>query len=136
MTNINQWQNIPLPKRIWWLWDDPIDTVGFFTTFSLESATNAELSLACSGSYRAWVDGASLPTIEAPYPSWRVMHRIPVDLSYGEHTLCIEANLDGQNQPSLLACLDWQKDGSLVRIASGKDWQMTAKPTPGWQFTP
>ena len=124
--------SLPLPVRIWWPWDEPVERAGFEGRFTLAEPAQGRLHVSASGPYRAWLDGSALPTPEMPYPSWRVMHAIPVELSSGEHRLAIEAEPGQHGQPFLLACLDWQVQGAPTRLASGASWRMAANPPAGW----
>jgi hypothetical protein len=128
--------NLPLPVRIWWPWDKPVERVGFEGRFNLAEPAQGMLHVSASGAYRAWLDGVTLRPPELPYPSWRVMHAIPVELSTGEHRLSIEAEPGQHGQPFLLACLDWEEKGTAARLASGVNWRMAANPPEDWVSHP
>ncbi len=123
---------LQLPLRMWWPWDQPCEKVGFEATFILKKPSAGSLHVSASGEYRAWLDGASIPTPKMPYPSWRVMHTISLELVAGQHCLNFESLPGDHGQPFLLACLDWQEDGYRYRLASGADWLMSADPPDDW----
>ena len=124
--------DLPLPRRIWWPWDQPASRVGFFRTFRVSRPALATLYIAVSGPYQAWLDGGKLTIPDDPLPSWRAMHRIGLGLTAATHRLCIEATSGDNGQPFLLACLDWEEEGRLMRVATDATWQMAADPAPGW----
>ncbi len=127
----------PLPRRVWWPWDQRAGRVGFARTFVLSAPVQASLYVSASGPYQAWLDGRLLPAPDAPLPSWRAMHRFMVELTPGEHDLRFEALPGDHGQPFLLACLDWPAlDGTLARIATDAQWQMAADPPIGWATQP
>jgi hypothetical protein len=127
---------LPLPVRIWWPWEEPVERIGFESRVTLVQPAQGILHISSSGPYRAWLDGSPLPVPELPYPSWRVMHAIPANLSEGEHCLSIEAEPGQHSQPFLLACLDWEFNGTAARLASGAAWRMAANPPASWVSHP
>jgi alpha-L-rhamnosidase len=128
--------NLPLPKRIWRPWDQPAARMGFKTSFLVQNAAVARLHLAVSGPYLCWLDGVSQTTPNLPFPSWRVMHAITLELAFGVHHLYIEAEPGEHGQPFLLACLDWQEEGHPMRVASDSSWLMVADPPENWVKNP
>ncbi len=133
MANLN---SIPLPRRLWWPWDQPLSRVAFECTFTARQASPAVLLVAASGPYQAWLDGAGLPIPDGPLPSWRALHQIPLELFAGEHALRIEATPGDPTAPFLLACLDWHEDGQPKRACTGAGWRMAADPPAGWETRP
>ncbi len=123
---------LPLPRRLWWPWDEPAGRVAFRRAFRLESSAPAVLFVAVSGEYRAWLDGSRVEACAAHAPSWRIIHRIPVALSAGAHVLTIDATPGVHGQPFLLACLDWQEAGVHRRVATDGTWQMCADAPAEW----
>jgi alpha-L-rhamnosidase len=123
----------PLPRRLWWPWDQPVQRVGFACTFAAATPAPAILYVSASGPYAAWLDGTPLTAPDMPCPSWRVMHRIGINLLPGTHELRIAAEPGAHGQPFLLCCLDWEEEGRAWRVASDATWQMIAEPAPGWQ---
>ncbi|HVP12714.1 MAG TPA: alpha-L-rhamnosidase C-terminal domain-containing protein [Phycisphaerae bacterium] len=142
----------PLPRRIWWPWDQPAERVSFERTFSIDHPAAATLFVAASGAYTAWLDGHVLPVPPSHAPSWRIIHRLPVALEPGNHCLSIEARPGGHGQPFLLAWLDWpeqmpgtaaaesdvalapRSDNHVARIGTDANWMMMANPPEGWQL--
>ena len=124
--------DLPLPRRIWWPWNDPVVRVGFTTVFNLKSQEEVRLALSTSGSYKAWLDGTALAVPDLNLPSWRAMHHYVLYLPTGEHRLCVQVEQGGQEQPFFLACLDWKQDGVPVRLATDSGWKMLANPPEGW----
>ncbi|MHC5113412.1 MAG: alpha-L-rhamnosidase-related protein, partial [Planctomycetota bacterium] len=127
----------PLPRRLWWPWDEPVSRVTFRTGFAVEGGAPATLFICASGSYRAWVDGRELDPPDAHAPSWRIIHRLPVDLVAGEHQLAIEATPGEHGQPFVLACLDWPSQEVTNRVATDASWQMSTDSRswrPAWAF--
>ena len=140
--------DLPLPRRIWWPWDDPVDTVGFERRISVSKHEEGVLFVAASGTYQVWWDGRGLSTPPAHAPSWRIVHRLPVTLEPGEHVLRIEADPGPHGQPFLLAWLDWcdraeprapgvhgtetAAAGLWRRIGTDGEWWMIANPRAGW----
>ncbi|HPH96205.1 MAG TPA: alpha-L-rhamnosidase C-terminal domain-containing protein [Anaerolineaceae bacterium] len=122
----------PLPRRIWWPWDESPNRVAFSHTFNVNIETSGALAVACSGPYQAWLDGAPLTVPQANMPSWRAMHVLPLPLTAGTHRLSFEAQAAGQSQPFLLAALDWVDGESLARLATDGAWRMAADPPAGW----
>ena len=133
--NIANLNILALPVRIWWPWDELVERAGFEGRFSLAEPARGLLHVSASGPYRAWLDGSPLQTPELPYPSWRVMHAISLQLARGEHRLAIEAQPGQHGQPFLLACLDWEVNGAPARLASGAAWRMAANPPVGDWFS-
>jgi hypothetical protein len=124
--------DLPLPKHIWWPWEQPVERVGFVCRFSIDEKSPARLYVACSGEYQAWLDGSILPVPSLHMPSWRSMHIIPLELSAGEHRLYFEACSGRNQQPFLMANLDWTEQSGARRLATDAAWMMTAEPAPGW----
>jgi hypothetical protein len=127
---------LPLPKRIWWPWDQPAARVAFQQSFTVNVQSPAILYLAASGPYQVWLDNYQLRTPTNPLPSWRSMHQIRLILTEGEHRLSIDA-APGDHRPYpacpfLLACLDWEEGGYPVRVATGDDWRMAGDPPANW----
>ncbi|HHE71958.1 MAG TPA: hypothetical protein ENL34_06745, partial [Chloroflexi bacterium] len=129
-------ESLPLPLRIWWPWDEPAERVGFERVFSVPEAQRARLYISASGPYRVWLDGEALAVPPGALPTWRVMARIPVSLTTGQHRLCIEAMTSSQAQPFLLACLDWGAEGHPERIPTDGTWWMVRDPQDGWAGRP
>lgn len=125
-----------LPQRIWWPWDQSAERVGFTRHFNLPAAMTGVLHVAASGNYTAWLDGTALSPPAAHAPSWRIIHRIPLQLPAGHHRLSFEATPGVHGQPFLLACLDWAApdsvDSAAGRLATSGDWLMCAGPPTGW----
>lgn len=150
--------HLPLPRRIWWPWNQPASRVGFVRVFSVSQTTGSVLYLSASGPYQVWLDEIRLQEPESNSPAWRDMHRIPVQLIAGVHQLVICAE-PGQHgipftmdpirassalweeiptigQPYLLACLDWSENGQNIRIATDANWRMCHNPPAGWPEDP
>jgi hypothetical protein len=125
--------DLPLPRRVWWPWDQPADKVAFERHFRVGGEAQGNLFLSASGTVCAWLDDVPISVPGDPLPSWRSMRRIPVELRDGEHRLCVVANPGPQGQPYFLACLDWRQAGNRQRVATDAGWIMTANPLPGWQ---
>ena len=128
--------NLSLPMHLWWPWDQPAEKVAFDAEFSLNQPSEGVLHVAASGPYRAWLDGQPIAVPEQPYPSWRVMHALPLDLAASEHRLSFECLPGDHGQPFLMACLDWKAEGHPRRLASGPGWRMAANPYDNWQNHP
>jgi alpha-L-rhamnosidase len=118
----------PLPKHIWWPWNEPAERVGFSRNFFNDTRSSARLSIACSGSYRVWLDGIPLKIPISHMPSWRSMHILPIELAPGRHVICFVADRVQQQQPFLMACLDWKEGSETRRIATDEDWDMIREP--------
>jgi hypothetical protein len=130
---------LPLPRRIWWPWDQPAARVAFQENFIVNVQSPAVLYVACSGPYQVWLDNYQLRIQAGPLPSWRSMHRIKLILTEGEHKLSFEAT-PGDHRPYpacpfLLACIDWQEGSNPVRVGTGDDWRMAANPPAAWAST-
>ena len=143
--------DLPLPRHIWWPWTEPAGRVGFEGLFEARESSPAFLYVACSGSYRCWLDETEIPVRESHLPSWRAMHCHPLQLQPGPHRLRFSAEgippapggavfKDGVVSgsaplalPFLMACLDWQEAGLPRRAASGADWTMLRDPLSGAQ---
>ena len=121
---------LPLPKRLWWPWNEPAEVVCFRRGFDAAEARAGVLYVACSGRYRAWLDGAELPVPAAHLPSWRSMHRIPLAWAAGAHELRLAAESAPNAQPFILACLDWAAPAGPARLATGAGWEMAAAAAP------
>jgi alpha-L-rhamnosidase len=146
--------DVPLPRRIWWPWDQPVERVGFERVFAIDHAATADLYIAASGSHTAWMDGRSLAFPQSRAPSWRIIHKLSVVLDPGNHRLNIEACPGQHGQPFLLAWLDWreensataatacaekpaaQAEGRIIRIGTDHGWRMMANPPEAWQLQP
>jgi hypothetical protein len=125
--------DLPLPRRIWWPWDERAASVGFERRFTLSpDVAAASLYVTVSGVYRLWLDGEAVALPAAELPLWRVMQRIPLVLSGGEHRLSIEAAPGDHGQPFLMACLDGVVAGSPVRLVTDARWSMCREPEDGW----
>jgi len=137
----------PLPRRIWWPWDEPARRVGFYRAFRvvLAAHTNtvhATLYVSASGPFCAWVDDRCLPDPDDPLPSWRVMRRFAVELTPGRHAIHILAASGEHGQPFVLACLDWRQpsedlttghaSGKLMRIGTDDTWHAVVEPPLEW----
>jgi alpha-L-rhamnosidase len=140
-------RSLPLPRRLWWPWDEPAAQVTFEREFTLAASIEATLYLTASGPTTVWLDGELLPppaaaTAPGALPLWRTMVRFPIALSAGVHRLVLEACDGGQRQPFVLACLDWEDGAGPKRIATGAGWTMrrsgaTASASPpleAWAF--
>lgn len=140
--------DLSLPKHLWWPWDQPAGQVCFHRDFTLTSAAPARLYVSASGIYRAWLDGAALQTPVSHLPSWRAMDIFTLQLASGPHRLFFEASSSGNQQPFLMACLDWQAAETACRLATDGSWWMAADhdgpiplrpapegeaPGPGWR---
>ncbi len=124
--------DLPLPTHIWWPWDRPVECVGFYRSFLVTAASPARLYVACSGNYRAWLDGCALEIPISHMPSWRSMHVIPVELSAGQHQLSFEADSGQNQQPFLMASLDWHEGTQPKRLVTDGEWVMAGNPPPSW----
>ena len=122
----------PLPKRIWWPWDEPADCVAFYRAFRVRQAAQATLYVSASGPYAIWLDDRWLPVPDTPLPSWRAMHRYTIDLTPGVHALNVLAASGEHGQPFLLACLDWVQEGHPVRVGTDQDWHAVVDPPLEW----
>ncbi len=151
---------LPLPRRIWWPWGQPspeatpVQRLAVRQRFSVGRQALAILYLSASGPCRVWLDRGEVAVPESGMPSWRAMLRIGMALTPGEHTLSIVAEpgpppaadrpsfatgdsaRSGDNQPFLLACLDWEEPGQLRRVPTDATWEMVANapanPPDGW----
>ncbi len=152
---------LALPRRIWWPWDQPapdgtpVQRLALRQRFTAGRQALAILYLSASGPCRVWLDRGEVAVPESvtpggAMPSWRAMLRIGMALTPGEHILSIEAEPGppaaadrpsfatgeparaGDNQPFLLACLDWEEPGQLRRVATDATWEMAANPPEGW----
>src|SRR5579871_354486 len=97
---------LPLPRRVFWPWNEPAERVGFFREVEVGARVRATLRFTASGDVKAWLDGVPLTLPEALTPSWLVLREAPVDLPAGKHVLALEATPGAHGQPFLLACLD------------------------------
>ena len=61
---------LPLPRRIWWPWDEPARRVGFYRAFSVSQAAEATLYVSASGPFCVWLDDLWLPNPEHALPPW------------------------------------------------------------------
>lgn len=129
------WTHLPLPRRLWWPWDDAAPVVAFRSLFTVERDTLATLHMVSSGPVRVWLDGEELELLGQPLPCWRTVRRATVTLGGGEHCLDIEAHAGDHGQPFVLGSLDWDEDGDLTRLATDDGWTMTRAPLAGWQTT-
>jgi alpha-L-rhamnosidase len=120
--------SLPLPRRIWWPWDEPVTRVAFRREFHLDRSVQATLFVAASGEYRAWLDARPLAAPPSHAPSWRIIHQIPLKLTSGPHRLAFDATPGPHGQSFLLACLD----GSGTRLITDAAWQMAANPPEAW----
>lgn len=127
---------LPLPRRLWWPWDQPAARVGFDRRFEACEAGQAALFLSSSGPLQVWLDGQHLKIPDSPLPLWRAMRRIPVALSAGGHRLCLEAAPGSHRQPFVMACLDWHEAGAGRRLATDAAWRMACDPAAGWASRP
>lgn len=125
--------DLPLPRRIWWPWDEPAARVAFRRTFHLDRRVEAVLHMTASGSAKVWCDGLALALPPSHLPLWRAVRRIPVSVAAGQHTLAIEVSTEEQAQPFLLACLDGASERAGRRIPTDETWLMARDPEPGWQ---
>lgn len=124
--------DLPLPRRMWWPWNEGAGWVGFCQTFNNHHSVSAQLYISASGYYRAWLDHDEIKPAAASMPSWRSMHNMQVFLTPGNHLLRLEAHTGGNSQPFLMVCLDWEENNQHFRVASGPQWMMTREPGPGW----
>lgn len=132
MNTPHQNTHLPLPRRIWWPWNETAGWVGFWQTFNTPHPISGQLFISASGFYRVWLDNEEIKPPSTPLPSWRSMHNIPVVLPPGDHLLQFEAQTGGHSQPFLMVCLDWKENGGLNRVASGPQWMMIREPRLGW----
>lgn len=126
---------LPLPRRLWWPWDEPATRVAFSRAFSVAAAGQAVLYITASGSAQVWCDELPLPLPPSHLPMWRSVRRVPVSLHAGPHTLAIEVATEGQQQPFLLASLDGTGQQGGWRIPTDGSWIMVRDPGPGWHRT-
>jgi hypothetical protein len=122
----------PLPRRIWWPWDESAARVAFYRAFQVQRAAQATLYVSASGPFVAWLDDRWLPVPDSPLPPWRIMQRLAVELTPGEHALNVLAAAGEHGQPFLLACLDWVQDGQLVRVGTDEYWQVVVDSPLEW----
>ena len=122
----------PLPRRIWWPWDESATCVAFYRSFVVRQAARATLYVSASGPYSVWLDDRWLPVPDSSFPPWRAMRRLQVDLTSGAHGLHILAASGDHGQPFLLACLDWEEKGTLVRVGTDTDWHAVVAPPLEW----
>jgi hypothetical protein len=118
-----------LPRRIWSEWDKTSTPFVFRRVFTMNSASEACLYVCASGDYEVYIDDTRIPQPDLYVPPWRVMRRLTVDLTLGTHKLSIYVNAAQNEQPFLLACLDWA-DGQ--RIGTDERWEMIAAPPSNW----
>ncbi|MEF2279384.1 alpha-L-rhamnosidase C-terminal domain-containing protein [Deinococcus sp. YIM 134068] len=126
---------LPLPRRLWWPWDEVTDHVVFRRTFSLGRDALATVSLVSSGPVRVWLGEQELTLRGQPLPTWRTTRHAQVRLPAGEHCLEVEARGGGHGQPFVLASLDWQNGDTAGRIATDDTWTMTRDPHEDWRAT-
>ncbi len=124
--------DLPLPRRLWWPWDQPAARVALERQFHLDRAITVTLFVSASGEYRAWLDHHAIAFPPAHAPSWRIVHQTTLELAAGEHRLDIEATPGPHGQPFLIACLDWETDGRPQRLATDDTWHMLADPPEDW----
>ncbi|MGC9347182.1 MAG: alpha-L-rhamnosidase C-terminal domain-containing protein [Anaerolineae bacterium] len=144
--------SLPLPRRLWWPWDEPATHVGFARTLYVEPSTRGSprevvpqretprrdgprqglLYVTASGAYTVYLDGRPLCPESMEMPPWREMRRFPLSLSSGTHRLSIEALPGPDGQPFVLGCLDWQDDEGAHRLPTDDSWQMVRNPAPEW----
>lgn len=127
----------PLPRRIWWPWDEPARRVGFYRAFHVVCPTHAgtaqaTLHVSASGPFCAWLDDRWLPVPQGSLPPWRQMRRFEFALPPGPHALNILAASGDHGQPFLLACLDWPQPGGLARIGTDESWHAVIEPPLEW----
>jgi alpha-L-rhamnosidase len=122
----------PLPRRIWWPWDEPASCVAFYRAFTVHQAARATLYLSASGPCAVWLDDRRLPVPDSPLPPWRVMRRCHVDLTPGVRALHILVASGGHGQPFVLACLDWEENGVPVRVGTDANWNAVVQPPLEW----
>ncbi|MEM7262209.1 MAG: hypothetical protein AAF488_09480, partial [Planctomycetota bacterium] len=79
--------------------------------FEIAESTDALLQLVSSGSYRVWLDGTSLITVDRARERSPIAARVGVRLDAGEHTLLIKA------AASEVAALWRDADGHALEIA-------------------
>ena len=132
MSDEQSMTELPLPKRLWWPWDEPVARIALERRFGVNAAAEATLFIAVSGEYDIWLDGQPVATPPSHAPSWRIIHRIPLELVAGNHRLAIEATPGPHGQPFALACLDWEEQGRRIRLATDETWRMAADPPEGW----
>ena len=123
---------LPLPRRLWWPWNEPVARVALERRFHADSAVQATLFMAASGAYKVWLDGRVAEPLKSHAPSWRIIHQVPLELVAGDHRLAFEATPGPHGQPFVLACLDWQEQGRRMRLATDDTWRMAADPPEGW----
>jgi hypothetical protein len=125
--------DLALPRRLWWPWDQPVNRVGFWRGFTANADAVVTLHLAASGMCRVWLDGSEIAVPDSTMPLWFAVRHVAVPLTSGAHTLAIEATPGQHPCPFLLACLDWQEDGQIIRLATDGAWRMMAELPDGWQ---
>ena len=96
----------PLPRRIWWPWDESAARVAFYRAFQVRRAAQATLYISASGPFVAWLDDGWLPVPGSPLPPWRTMHHLAVELTPGEHALNVLVASGDHGQPFLTVHLD------------------------------
>lgn len=127
---------LPLPRRIWWPWDEPVQRVEFERRFALPVAARATLFVTTSGDYAVSLDGRALERPASHAPSWRIIHEIALSLRAGEHVLSFEATPGPHGQPFLLACLDWEDSAGASqrgRVGTDGSWRMRTAPRGEWR---
>lgn len=122
----------PLPRRIWWPWDEPARRVGFYRAFQVAERAQATLYVSASGPFCAWLDDRWLPVPDDPIPPWRTMRRFTLELTPGLHALNILAASGDHGQPFLLACLDWNQRDRPTRIGTDETWHAVYEPPLEW----
>ena len=93
MSTLRSTKNVlpPLPRRIWWPWDEPARRVGFYRAFDVPRPARGTLYLSASGPFGVWLDDRWMPVPDDPLPPWRAMRRFAVELSAGRHALNVLA---------------------------------------------
>ncbi len=128
---------LPLPRRIWWPWNEPAASITFTRVFQVNTPVTARLYVACSGDYQLWLDSQPVAVLHSHLPSWRSFHLYEITLTTGEHHLRLQAAPGQHGQPFLLANLDWQENSLPQRLVTDETWQMTTsgqETRPAWAF--
>lgn len=133
MTTIPTDFSLPLPRRLWWPWDEAADHVVFRRTFSLDRDAPVMLHLVSSGPVRVWLGEQEVILCGQPLPTWRTTRSAQVWLPAGDHRLDLEAHAGGHGQPFVLASLDWQDGDTARRIVTNDTWTMTRNPPEDWR---
>jgi alpha-L-rhamnosidase len=118
-----------------WIWapgegeQAPVGTRFFRTTFKIETASNAKISITADDQYTVYVNGQKVAASDGQFDSWRRPMVLPLKrfVTKGDNTIAIAAKNTEVGRAGLIV------KATGFKLQTSADWKASSIEVKGWQ---